>query len=110
MPGEYVAPGNELERTIANIWQKVLGIEKAGIQDNFFEIGGTSLKGIQLTAQLKRELNVDVSIVSLFESPTISYMARKLGDDKGESAINENILASRKRGKKRRARRELRRR
>lgn len=103
LSNEYVAPGNGLEHSIASIWQKVLGIEKVGIHDNFFEIGGTSLKGVQLIAQLRREFNVDIPIVSLFEKPTINSMAKMLGNNKDAEAINETTLASRKRGEKRRA-------
>jgi acyl carrier protein len=79
--GKYVAPGNALERSIANIWQNVLGIEKVGIHDNFFEIGGTSLKGIQLIAQLRREFNVNIPVVNLFERPTISSMAKPVANE-----------------------------
>ena len=104
--GKYVAPGNALERSIANIWQNVLGIEKVGIHDNFFEIGGTSLKGIQLIAQLRREFNVNIPIVNLFERPTISSMAKMFQTDKGEEAVT---LASRKRGEMRRKIRMIRR-
>lgn len=104
--GKYVAPGNALERSIANIWQNVLGIEKVGIHDNFFEIGGTSLKGIQLIAQLRREFNVNIPVVNLFERPTISSMAKMFQTDKGEEAVT---LASRKRGEMRRTIRMIRR-
>jgi FkbH-like protein len=100
---EYVAPGNGLERSIANIWQKVLGIEKVGIHDNFFEIGGTSLKGIQLIAQLRREFNTSIPVASLFERPTISSMAKMFETNKDAEAVDEATLASRKRGEKRRA-------
>jgi len=104
--GKYVAPGNALERSIANIWQNVLGIEKVGIHDNFFEIGGTSLKGIQLIAQLRREFNVNIPVVNLFERSTISSMAKMFQTNKGEEAVT---LASRKRGEMRRTTRMIRR-
>jgi FkbH-like protein len=104
--GKYVAPGNALERSIAKIWQNVLGIEKVGIHDNFFEIGGTSLKGIQLIAQLQREFNVNIPVVNLFERPTISSMAKMFQTNKGEEAVT---LVSRKRGEMRRTIRMIRR-
>ena len=101
LPGEYVAPSSGLECSIANIWQKVLGIGQVGIHDNFFEIGGTSLKGVQLIAQLRREFDVNIPVVTLFERPTIDSMVRMFGN--GEEAVNEYALTSRRRGEKRRA-------
>ncbi len=100
---EYVAPNNELERSITKIWQQVLGIEKVGINDNFSELGGSSLQGVQLIARLQKELNVDISIVSLFESPTISSMAKMLGTA-GREEQNQRLEIIRDRGQKRRAR------
>jgi acyl carrier protein len=108
LSNEYIAPGNELERSITKIWQNILGIEKVGIQDNFFEIGGTSLKGIQIIAQLRRELNISIPVVKLFESPTISSMARMLGDKENQRVWIDNLYEIRERGEKRRARRILR--
>ena len=108
LSNEYIAPGNELERSITKIWQNVLGIEKVGIQDNFFEIGGTSLKGIQIIAQLRRELNISIPVVKLFESPTISSMTRMLGDKENQRAWIDNLYEIRERGEKRRGRRILR--
>jgi FkbH-like protein len=105
LPNEYVAPGNELERSITKIWQNILGIEKVGIQDNFFEIGGTSLKGVRLIAQLRREFNISIPFVKLFESPTISSLARMLGEEESQRAWNDNICEIRERGEKRRAKR-----
>lgn len=107
LSNEYVAPGNELERYIAETWQKVLGIEKVGIHDNFFEVGGTSLKGVQLIAKLRRKLNIDIPVVSLFESSNVSSMARMLRHQEDQAAANDYTLSSRRRGEKRRARRML---
>ncbi len=75
----YTAPGNDMEQRIAAVWQRVLGVDRVGIYDNFFELGGTSLNGVQLVAALKKELNVDVPTVSIFEAPTVAALARYLG-------------------------------
>ncbi len=104
---EFVIPGNELERAVAGVWQRVLGISKIGIYDNFSDIGGTSLKGVQLIALLKRELNVDVSIIDLFECPNINAMARMLAN-KETPEKQETTLKSRNRGEKRRTKRRMR--
>lgn len=71
---------NELEATIAHIWQNVLNVAQVGIHDDFFEMGGSSLKGVQLLALLERKLSeggisVDISPVSLRRNPTIKQLA-----------------------------------
>jgi acyl transferase domain-containing protein/acyl carrier protein len=86
MNSPYVPPDNEMERTIAEVWQRVLGIEHVGIHDNFFELGGTSLVGLQLVAELKQVLGIDVPIVSIFEAPTIHELAKRLSS--GQSQHN----------------------
>ncbi|MGH9753403.1 MAG: amino acid adenylation domain-containing protein [Blastocatellia bacterium] len=67
----YVAPRNDLERTIAAIWQDLLGIEQIGVHDNFFELGGHSLLAIQCLSRLRQAFQVEIPIRSLFENPTI---------------------------------------
>ena len=94
-------PDRGAAATLEGAIQKVLGIGQVGIHDNFFEIGGTSLKGVQLIAQLRREFDVNIPVVTLFERPTIDSMVRMFGN--GEEAVNEYALTSRRRGEKRRA-------
>jgi amino acid adenylation domain-containing protein len=71
----YVAPRSEVERTIVSAWQEVLQIEKVGVNDNFFDLGGHSLLLIQLQSKLQEVLNRDVSLIELFKYPTISSLA-----------------------------------
>ncbi len=71
----YVAPSSELEHKIANLYQEVLGIEQVGIYDNFFELGGNSLIGIQVIAQLRKDLQLELSLRSLFEAPSVAGLA-----------------------------------
>jgi acyl carrier protein len=71
----YVEPRNEIERAIANIWQELMGIDQVGIHDNFFNLGGHSLLGIQVISRLRNSLHVELSVRSLFEKPTIEELA-----------------------------------
>jgi acyl carrier protein len=73
-----VAPVNELEQAIANVWQRALGIEPVGVEDNFFELGGDSLIAIQVIADLKRELKQEIPVVSLYEGLTIKSLVSLL--------------------------------
>ncbi|KYC36591.1 polyketide synthase [Scytonema hofmannii PCC 7110] len=75
----YVPLTNEIEQTIGNIWQEVLGIKNIGLHDNFFELGGDSLLIIQVRSKLLKTLNKNLSIADLFEYSTISALAEYLG-------------------------------
>jgi acyl transferase domain-containing protein/NAD(P)-dependent dehydrogenase (short-subunit alcohol dehydrogenase family)/acyl carrier protein len=74
----FIPPANELEKRIAGIWQMVLGIEKVGIHDNFFDLGGTSLTGLQVITRIQKELGVQVSPSDFLEVPTVNVVAGKL--------------------------------
>jgi acyl transferase domain-containing protein/acyl carrier protein len=76
LPTTYVAPGNELERRIVEVWQNLLGIEPVGIHDNFFDLGGDSLLGTQLVAQLRSIFQTEFPMRGLFEGPTVAGAAK----------------------------------
>ena len=70
--------GSTLEAAIANIWQRALGGSAIGLNDNFFEAGGTSLSAVHVIAAIKKELKYDLSVVHLFECPTVALLAAYL--------------------------------
>ncbi|MBE8964965.1 acyltransferase domain-containing protein [Nostocales cyanobacterium LEGE 12452] len=72
---DYVAPRNEVEATIAEVWQNLLGIKQIGIYDNFFELGGDSLLATQVFSRLRQEFQVQLSLHGFFEAPTIIEQA-----------------------------------
>lgn len=71
----YVAPTNQIEQTIADIWQELLGVERLGVHDNFFDLDGNSLLGIQLMSRMRKVFMAEISMNALFESPTIAGLA-----------------------------------
>jgi amino acid adenylation domain-containing protein len=71
----FVAPRNQLEETLANIWIEVLHIKQVGVDDNFFELGGHSVLATQVISRLSMALLVDVPLRSIFEAPTIAKLA-----------------------------------
>ncbi|PHM39367.1 Amino acid adenylation [Xenorhabdus mauleonii] len=71
----HVAPRNALETQLCAIWQAVLGLERVGIHDNFFRIGGNSLMAIKLTAAIRQRLATDVTLAQLFERKTVAGLA-----------------------------------
>jgi amino acid adenylation domain-containing protein len=76
-----VAPTGQLEEAVAGIWQEVLGLERAGVRSNFFDLGGHSLALMQVQEKLKTALGRDVPILDLFRHPTIADLARHLAGE-----------------------------
>jgi len=74
----YVAPTNELEETVAEIWQRVLGIERIGIHDDFIELGGHSLLAIQLLKQLEGAFPVHLPAETIFKAPTVASLGEAI--------------------------------
>jgi hypothetical protein len=105
----FVAPEGELEAAIARVWQELLGIERVGVHDNFFDLGGNSLAGLRIIRALKHSLGEEaaagLSEVSLYEAPTVAALARLLD---GAAAAEEPVAAladeHRSRGERRKAR------
>ena len=74
----YLAPRTQLEELLTNVWGEILCLEKIGIHDNFFELGGHSLLATRVVSRLRSILPVDVSVRSLFETPTVANLAQKM--------------------------------
>ncbi len=86
----YILPRNEMEHTIADIWQKILKVEKVGIQDNFFDLGGHSLNVLQVYSKLRELFKADLVITDLFKYPTISSISRYLSQEEDDSFANQS--------------------
>ena len=71
-----IPPRTEAEAAVASVWRMVLGIERPGVHDNFFDAGGNSLQAVRLIDELNRAFGTRLSTVSVFERPTISALAR----------------------------------
>jgi acyl transferase domain-containing protein/acyl carrier protein len=93
----YIAAASEMEQKIAETWQRVLGAEQIGVNDNFFDLGGNSLLGLQLVSELTRELDLQIAPVTLFEFPTISALARHLNPQAEVIATSSEMAERNKR-------------
>jgi acyl-coenzyme A synthetase/AMP-(fatty) acid ligase/acyl carrier protein len=71
----YVAPRTVLEELLVEVWQEVLKVDRIGIHDNFFELGGHSLLATRVIARLRNVLDLDLSLRTLFEHPTVAQLA-----------------------------------
>jgi aspartate racemase len=77
----FVQPRDELECQLTMIWQKVLGIKKIGIKDNFFDLGGTSLLALFLFTEIGKVLGKSLPLATIFDAPTVEKLARILTND-----------------------------
>jgi acyl carrier protein len=82
----FVSAENDLERTIAGIWQEILNVPRVGVQDNFFDIGGHSLLTVRVHARLRSAVDRQVSLTDLFRFPTIRSLAKHMGG--GVATVN----------------------
>jgi amino acid adenylation domain-containing protein len=76
--GVYVAPQNDVELQLAQIWEEVLSVHPIGIHDNFFELGGHSFLALRLMGQIQKRFGRQLPLVSLFEGATIHQLAQVL--------------------------------
>jgi phthiocerol/phenolphthiocerol synthesis type-I polyketide synthase E len=106
LPTAYVSPHTDCERTVAEVWQRLLGIEKIGALDNFFDLGGDSLLAIQTAAELKKAFQIEIPVVSMYESLTVRSLAglleslQKEGypllvEEAGESELGKETVSRR---------------
>lgn len=74
----YVAPSDDTERALAQIWQGVLKVERIGLHDNFFSLGGHSLLATQVASRIREILVVDLPLKALFETATLAELASQV--------------------------------
>ncbi|WP_438040317.1 non-ribosomal peptide synthetase [Sorangium sp. So ce128] len=86
---EYVAPRTPVEETLAAIWADVLGRPQVGVEDNFFDLGGHSLMAIPLMHRIQQALGGALSLMAIFEAPTIAGLARLLDAGRPASSVVE---------------------
>ncbi len=94
----YEAPRDELQQTIVNVWQDTLKLDKVGVNDNFFDLGGHSLLIVRVHQLLKGKVDKPISLTDLYRFPTISSLTEFLNSDqKNESLKKSSDRASRRR-------------
>ncbi|MEU0885011.1 amino acid adenylation domain-containing protein [Lentzea sp. NPDC005914] len=86
----YVAPGTDVERALAAVWSEVLGVERVGVHDNYFELGGDSIVSLQIVARA-REAGLSLTIADLFTHQTVGQLAAHTGVAAGSSVVAEPL-------------------
>ncbi len=80
--GELEAPANETEIRLLSLWKEVLKRDTIGVNENFFVLGGNSIKAILLVSRISKELNVKISLVEIFKRPFIKELAKYVANEK----------------------------
>ena len=79
----YAPPANETEKNLVEIWQMTLGFQPIGVNDNFFELKGDSLKAIGILAKINKQMNISVPLSEFFERPTVEKLSRYVRQQSG---------------------------
>jgi amino acid adenylation domain-containing protein len=90
----YVGPRTVIEAVLSEIWGEVLKVERVGVEDNFFDLGGHSLLGTRLIDKLGREFQIEIPLQVLFECPTVQSMARRIRKIKSDSALDRRSTSA----------------
>ncbi|MEC4885101.1 MAG: amino acid adenylation domain-containing protein, partial [Scytonema sp. PMC 1070.18] len=88
---DYIAPRNPIEEALVEIWQELIKVEKVGIKDNFFDLGGHSLIAAQVHARIRKVFSIDLSLRELFDYPTIEKTTQLLIEKEPQSGRTEKI-------------------
>jgi acyl carrier protein len=90
----FVAPRTEVEEILAQIWTDVLNLEKVGIHDNFFDLGGHSILATQVLSRVRGVFRMELPLRILFDNRTVRELANAITKLRGESVISEEIAAT----------------
>ncbi|MFD5753100.1 amino acid adenylation domain-containing protein [Streptomyces sp. NPDC127033] len=84
---EYVAPRTETERALAAVWAEVLGVERVGVEDDFFALGGDSISSLRVTSRIRTVLGAGLTPRALFDHPTVARLAQAVRPQPEETGI-----------------------
>ncbi|MEL6605585.1 MAG: amino acid adenylation domain-containing protein, partial [Cyanobacteria bacterium J06614_10] len=83
----YQAPRNQTEAELVAIWESLLEVSSIGIEDSFFELGGHSLLAMQLVSRIQQQFQVQLSLASLFQNPTIAATAKQIANSQASGSF-----------------------
>lgn len=89
----FVAPSTPTEEFVARVWRDTLKLERVGIHDSFFELGGHSLLAARLVSELRRNFDFDLSLIDVFNAPTISALAELIYQRQAEGEKNDELIS-----------------
>jgi acyl carrier protein len=87
----YVPPQTDVEWKLARIWADVLSLDRVGIHDNFFDLGGHSLAATRVVSQVIKQFQLELPLQSLFQSPTVAEMAAVINHPQGKQLGQQEL-------------------
>lgn len=90
LDNDYVEPETDIEKTLVGFWQDLLGVDKVGVEDSFFDLGGHSLVAVRLFSKIQQTYKVDYPISVLFEAPTIRQCANLIKESSGITTVEND--------------------
>jgi acyl carrier protein len=89
----YVAPRDPTEHTLAKLWSDLLKLQRVGVQDDFFALGGHSLIATRLVSQIRKKFDVEIPLRAIFENPTIEGLALQIAEKRATSIASADVEA-----------------
>ncbi|NBI30765.1 non-ribosomal peptide synthetase [Chengkuizengella marina] len=87
--GEYVSPNNEVQERLIEVWKEVLGVSRIGIKDNFFALGGNSIKAIQIVTRANQE-NIIISVKDVLSYPTVESIIENVDYIREKNQVSQS--------------------
>jgi acyl-coenzyme A synthetase/AMP-(fatty) acid ligase/acyl carrier protein len=87
----YAAPRSPTEEQLAEIWSQVLSLDRVGVHDNFFDLGGHSLAATRVVSRVIKQFQLEVPLQSLFQSPTVAEMAAVIAEHQGKKLDKKEL-------------------
>ncbi len=100
MEAPYVMPRTEIERVLAEVWSEVLGQARIGVEDDFFALGGHSLRAVEMLARVEERMGERLPLAAVFEAPTVAALARRLAGGSGEAGAWKHLVSIQSSGTK----------
>ena len=97
LPDATGAPQTTLQQVLSKVWAESLGIEKVGIEDDFFELGGASVVATQIVSRLRQMFQMDLPAILLFDTPTIEKLAGYMIEHEAQPGLTEKTATVLKR-------------
>jgi acyl carrier protein len=97
LPYAYVAPQTVLQEVLATVWRGILGIDKIGVEDDFFELGGDSVLATQIISRVREMFRMDLPLIVLFDAPTVEKLAQFMIENETRPGLVEKTAAVLKR-------------
>jgi acyl carrier protein len=91
----YRGPRTPIEKMLCDLWIELLDVESVGIDDNFFDLGGHSILGTVMISSVRKQINVDLPVRSIFELPTVAELASLISEIKARGVETESLPIAR---------------